>query len=405
MFYSALLRKDTAPKFIKYLLEVCVLFYLGFNLILGGGVAEIPVVALSLIALVFFRSAEAVNDKTFKSRITWAFVILGFALWNCFVIWYHGGEIELYEPSGKILVGSLVAFALAYHRVKFNYIRVGIYLAAISLIYLFIFEYDGEGRFSNGMNPNKWAPLLLSYSVTSFLMIYYEKCNLLKISALFSWLIFSFMIILSASRSTTLIFFIVTLFIALYYFVRSRPFIFLFSFMCIVLVGYTALKLTSTPIESRMMSFSYEYKSLQNDNFTTSSGYRLVMWKGGLNNVQNNFFMGAGFNLAKVLETYEPSSKGERRAVQLAMKEFGSYHNTWIDALVSQGVIGFCILLAFFVISLILVRRNKALLMYGPLIAVGLNGFTESTLYMSILAGHLALAGAIFMNIEDGVQS
>jgi O-antigen ligase len=124
------------------------------------------------------------------------------------------------------------------------------------------------------------------------------------------------------------------------------------------------------------------------------------MWKSGLYSVDENLFLGSGYVLAKSIEHFAPESRGEEKAVDILKARFGSFHNTWVDALVSQGLIGLCVLLSFFIMSLRLARENGNLLLFGPLIAVGLNGLTESTLYMSILTGHLVLAGAIFLNLN-----
>ena len=107
----------------------------------------------------------------------------------------------------------------------------------------------------------------------------------------------------------------------------------------------------------------------------------------------------------KSIANYEPKSKGEFIAINLLKKRFGSFHNVWVDALVSQGVIGFAVLQSFFTVTLCLIRKNGSWLMLGPLVAIGLNVLTESTLYMSILAGYLALAGAIFMNVDEKFQT
>ena len=152
------------------------------------------------------------------------------------------------------------------------------------------------------------------------------------------------------------------------------------------------------------LSFELSVAS-QADNFNTSSGLRFVMWKSGLSSVRDNIFVGSGYDLAKSINDYEASSKGEVEAIKVLKKNYGSFHNIWVDVIVSQGVFGFAVLLMFFIVTLILIIKNGSQLMLGPLIAVGLNGLTESTLYMSILAGHLALAGAIFMNIDEKFQT
>ena len=182
-------------KIMTNLLGLSASFYLGFNLIIGGGLTEIPIVLLSFVSIVFFRSSEASLHHSFKSRILWSFVLLGFSLFSCFMVWFYEGAIELYEPYAKLLVASLAALALAYHRVKLVYIRAGLYLAAISLIYLYFFEYTGLGRFSNGMNPNKWSPLLLGYAVASIILIFIEKSYVYKLLAFFSYFVFLLLII------------------------------------------------------------------------------------------------------------------------------------------------------------------------------------------------------------------
>lgn len=405
LFSSASFRAILRAKLITYLLGVSATFYLGFNLVLGGGLAEIPIVVLSLIALVFFRPSEAVKHESTISRKIWAFALLGFALWSCFIIWFHEGEIELYEPYAKLLVGSLVAFAMLYHRINVAYIRAGLYVAAISLIYLYFFEYNGKFRFSNGMNPNKWSPLLLSYAVATFVMIISEKTKVLKMLALVSWIVFAFMIFLAASRATTLILLIVTVFPLIFLAIRNRALIFVFASLFAVFAGFKILTINNLFLETRFNQFFNEFKSYENDRLETSSGIRYIMWKSGLYGAKDNLFLGSGFDLAKSLENYDPESKGESKVLIVVKKQYGSFHNIWVDALVSQGVVGFAVLLSFFIVTLSLIRKNGRLLVLGPLIAVGLNGFTESTLYMSILAGHLALAGAIFMNVEDGMHS
>lgn len=403
LFLYASVRSFSASTIMTHLLGVSATFYLGFNFVLGGGLAEIPVVVLSLIALVFFRSDEAIKHESFNSRIVWALVLLAFALWNCFIVWFHNSEIELYEPYAKLFVGSLVAFSLAYQRVHLAYVRVGLYFAAITLIYLYFFEYSGKGRFSNGMNPNKWSPLLLSYAVVTFLMIFYEKGKVFRTLSLMSYFSFAVMIVIAGSRSTSLLLFVLVIGFLLYKIARSRSLLIFFAFAVTIFAGLIFFKYTNTYLESRLVLFSEEYKNFNNGQFRSSSGYRFVMWKSGLYSIQDNWLVGSGFDLSRSIEGYEPESKGESQAITKIKMVFGSFHNIWIDTLVSQGVLGLGALITFFMVSLSLIRKNGSWLMFGPLVAVGLNGLTESTLYMSILAGHLALAGAIFMNIDDRI--
>ena len=386
---------------VTNLLGLSASFYLGFNLILRGGLAEIPIIFLSLVALIFFRSDEASKHDNFKAGILWGASVLALALWNCFMIWFHEGEVELYEPYAKLLVGSLAVFALAYHRVNMIYVRAGIYLAAILLVYQYIFQYDGRGRFTGGMNANKWAPMLLSYAMITLFMVVCEKTKLLKFFAFLSWLVFAAMIFIAVSRGSALILIIVSMCISAYFMiVRNRLLIFLLIFSGVLLAGYLFVNLTDSHIERRGISAIKELKSANSDNFNSSVGIRYMMWKSGLYSVHENLLFGSGYDLKKSIENYEPESIGEEKTVAILKKRFGSFHNIWVDTLVSQGVIGLCVLMSFFMVSLRLVIKNGTLLLFGPLIAVGLNGLTESTLYMSILAGHLVLAGSIFVNIK-----
>ena len=387
---------------ITTLLGVCSAFYLGFNLVLRGGVAEIPIVVVSLIALVLLRPAEGAGHKGFKDRISWAFVLLGFALFNCFMIWFHDGEIELYEPYAKLLAGSLAAFALAYHRVNVIYIRAGLYVAAGYLIYLYLFEYRGHGRYSAGMNPNKWSPMLLSYAVASLVLVFFDKSRLFKAMAFLAWFVFAGMIFIATSRTTILVLVLVTLCIPLFMILCRRLLLSLPLLAILILSGFLLFNYSGSPIESRSKQFFREFSASQSDKYTSSSGFRFLMWKGGLISVKDSIFTGLGYDLAKTIEGYEPQSKGEVKAINIIKKRFGSFHNTWIDVFVSQGLLGLSVLLSFFAFSLILVKKNRTLLMLGPLVAIGLNGLTESTMYMSILVGHLALAGAIYMNWNAG---
>lgn len=390
---------------ITHILGLSATFYLGLNLLIGGGWAEIPIVLLSLIVILFFRHDKTAIHDSINCHLVWAFLLLGFALWNCFAIWFHSGEIELYEPYAKLLVGSIAAFALAYHRVTIAYIRVGLYIAAISLIYIYFFEYSGNGRFSNGMNPNKWSPLLLSYAVTTFILFFLEKSRWFKVMAFLSWCIFVVFVLIAASRSTSLLLALVTAFGLLFMILRSKSLMSVVYLVGFIFAGFVLFNYSGSSLEPRLKQFTKEYSSFHSNEFTTSSGFRFIMWKSGVHSILDHVLMGSGFNLAKSIEVYEPDTEGEAKAIKKSQNLFGSFHNVWIDALVSQGVLGLSVLLTFFIVSLKLIHKNRTYLMLGPLVAVGLNGLTESTLYMSILAGHLALAGAIFMNIEDDMKS
>ena len=406
MYFFQSARVYLAPQFMTHMLGVCASFYLGFNLVLGGGVAEIPVVFVSLVALMFFRPSDAALYEGFKLRIFWATLLLGFSLFNCFMVWFHAGEIELYEPYAKLLVGSLVAFAFAYHRINLVYIRAGLYLAAVSLIYLYFYEYSGHGRYSAGMNPNKWSPMLLSYAVVALVFVLFDKSRLFKVIAFVAWSVFAGMILIAGSRSTSLLLGLVSICFLLFMTLRSPSSIRVLTLIAFILTSFVLYGSAGSLFKSKMVYLSNEISAAsQLDHFTSSNGLRFIMWKSGLSSVKGNVYIGSGYDLAKSISDYEPDSKGEEKAIKVLKKYYGSFHNIWVDTVVTQGVIGLVVLLSFFIISLILVYKNRALLMLGPLIAVGLNGLTESTLYMSILAGHLALAGAIFMNIDEKLQT
>lgn len=391
---------------MTHLLGLSATFYLGFNLILRGGAAEIPLMILSLLALVFFRSDEASKHENFKTSILWGAAVLALALWNCFMIWFHDGAVELYEPYAKLLVGSFAVFALAYHRVNMIYVRAGIYLVAMLLIYQYIFEHGAKGRFTGGMNPNKWSPMLLSYAMVALFMVSFEKSKLLKFLAFVSWLVFAVMIFIAASRASVLLLIIVTMSFLFYFLVeRNRLWMFFLVLSGSLLSGYVLFGLTDSRIETRLISTIKEFKPISPNNSDSSIRLRYIMLKSGLFSLEENLILGSGYVFAKSIEHFEPESIGEAKAVTLLKSKFGSFHNTWVDTLVSQGVIGLSVLLTFFITSFRLARKNGKLLLFGPLIAVGLNGLTESTLYMSIMAGHLVLAGAIFLNVNTNNSS
>ena len=65
LFSSASFRTILRAKLITYLLGLSAAFYLDFNLVLGGGLAEIPIVIISLIALLIFRPTQVDTNKCF----------------------------------------------------------------------------------------------------------------------------------------------------------------------------------------------------------------------------------------------------------------------------------------------------------------------------------------------------
>jgi O-antigen ligase len=247
--------------------------------------------------------------------------------------------------------------------------------------------------------------MLLSYAVVALILVFFDRSRSFKVMAFVSWCVFAGMIFLAASRSTSLLVALLTLCSALFMVLRSPSVVRGLFFIGVIVAGFVLLNYYDTSIESRLRHFSKELSVSQSDKFTTSSGFRFMLWKSGLSSVKYNMLTGSGYDLANSIESYEPKSEGEVKSINILKKRFGSYHNIWVDVLVSQGVVGFAILLSFFIVTLSLIRKNRSLLMMGPLIAVGLNGLTESTLYMSILAGHLALAGAIFMNIDEKLKT
>ena len=219
-------------------------------------------------------------------------MLLGFALWNFFIVWFHEGEIQLYEPYAKLLVGTLVAFAFAYHRVNLAYIRIGLYLAAASLIYLYFYEYSGHGRFSDGMNPNKWSPMLLSYAVVALILVFFDKSRSFKVMAFVSCCVFAGMILLAASRSTSLLLALMVLGSALFMVLRKLSFVRVFSFVGFIAVGFALQNYSSLPVEARLKNFLKEFSLAESGGFKTSSGLRYKILKSGLSSVKNNIFWG-----------------------------------------------------------------------------------------------------------------
>jgi len=225
-----------------------------------------------------------------------------------------------------LIVSNILLFAKSVYQVHFLDIsRVGSYI-----------------------NPIPYATICASTSLMLFVILIFEKRSRFQLLEGLVFICSLVTIIYSGTRGVWFSF-LVGLFTILIFCLRQIKQNFSKKSLFIFISALMAITLIMAPIAiKRINRFKEDVKKIKQDNFNSSLGIRIQLWKGAIYTIKKDGIWGAKRSHQKNMEYLV--KKGIYSETADKIGHFSHYHNTYLDKLVKYGVqgLGVWLLLAFF---------------------------------------------------------
>lgn len=122
----------------------------------------------------------------------------------------------------------------------------------------------------------------------------------------------------------------------------------LMSLLVLLVVVITAFAFSSSAFQERFSFLKQDMAQFQQDNYSTSVGYRLAMWDVGLDAMTKQPFLGYGTGNAE--QYFEKTIETYKGGIYRDLPEFHStshYHHDWIEIGMHLGMLGMLIFVFF----------------------------------------------------------
>ena len=385
----------TLQQSFQLVLNASAAWYLATYLTLSGTQSTAPLLLSALIAIVplAFRRYREHFEPLSQRDYFWIFSLIGFGLWGAFSTWHHEAPIKYFETPAKFILGGVIAISLMVYKVKLRWIQAGATLGTLLLAALILREYDGQHRFSPLMNATKWGNAIAFQTILclSLVLISYTRWERALFALLAAFGLFATLITGTRGALVPIIGMCAAIPI-LYWktFTLKRVIIF-----TLVIGAGLYLAAQNSTLEARIKQTQNSFAQLTQDNWRTSIGIRLVMWRTGLSATSDQPLLGAGHDFQQVFDDYEAPTPGLAAARDMIRGSFENFHSIYIDTLVRSGVLGLLLLLAVFTCGLWSESRAKLLLALAPIVGFAMSGLFDSALELGITTSYLILAGSI----------
>ena len=382
------------------LLNISAAWYLASYLTFSGVVSTIPLVIVALTALLPFLS------RNYRSRFLalqstdklWIWSLALFGAWSALAVWYHGGESFRYETPAKFILGAVVATTLGLYRINLQWVKAGVIAGCLLLLVLVVQKYDGQQRFSPLMNATKWGNAIALQTIlcVSLAVLADKKREIALFLLLASFGIFA--TVITGTRGALIPILVVVATLPLIFW-RKLPSKKVMLLACAAVVGIF-LTAQHPTLDARIEQTQSSFRQISEDNWQTSVGIRLTMWRAGLSAAGEEPVIGAGYNFKEIFSNYQAPSPGLEAAASMIGAQFENFHSIYVDTLVRTGIVGLALLFAVFSCGLWSNTKGKHLLMLAPILGVAASGLFDSALELGITTSYLIIAGSILKAVD-----
>jgi len=400
MRHPALPQLVTVPNLFHLLLNVSAAWYFATYLTFSGVVSTTPLLITAFVALLPFvsRSYRSKFSAMHQVEKVWIWSLALFGAWGALAVWYHNGETFRYETPAKFILGAMIATALVLHKINLRWVKAGVMASSLLLLALIVQKYDGQQRFSPLMNATKWGNAIAFQTILCISLTFIANKKLEK--AIFLFLAsFGLFATISTGTRGALVPILAVLMVLPLLFWRALSLKQLALAACAVAVGIF-LAAQHPTLDARIKQTQSSLIAMSEDNWQTSAGIRLAMWRAGLSAVSEEPMTGAGYNFEEVFSTYQAPSYGLETAAAMIKVNFENFHSIYVDTLVRTGIVGLALLLTLFGSGLWADNRQKLLLMLAPIFGVAVSGIFDSALELGITTSYLIIAGGILKAVD-----
>lgn len=378
-------------------------FYLATYTTQKGSISTLPLTIAAILTLILLITISLKNDscnirKLSKNEVLWILLLFSYGVWSVFTVWLDKAPINNYEVPAKFILGSIIAIPILKIGIDLKWIKIGTAIGSLLIAILIFREYDGYSRFSPIMNATKWGNAVAFQTMLTFGLVILEKKHWQKALFTISSLVGLYALAIIGTRGAFLPVIALIITMGIIFTSRLKIPVIIISFITIF---FGVLTITQLPIvKSRMNDTISDFNEITKDNYQTSIGVRLILWKGGLQAFAKSPIIGHGYDFKKIFEDYKPSSSGEAVTANWIIEGARLFHNSFIDTLVTKGAIGFILVISMLMVGIRNYNLSNFILMMPPTVGFAAASLTDSTLALGITSTYFILAGTILKAVR-----
>jgi len=308
------------------------------------------ILAITGLFITFFYKTSPFSVKELKI-FNW--LVLGYFAVICISILFSGKALELAHFISRelyFLFAPFVALAIFKARVDISVVLYGVKVGLVvlaTLVYLNAGNFDV--RYSGSMNATAYGNIMGAMLLLSLARIAKESL-IEKLFTFFAFFVGILALIASGTRGAW-IGFLLTLLVYVWIYYKNgelKSFIkFIGLFLLAVIFTMNFVKLTS--VEDRVLLAKQQVESwLSGKDVNSSVSVRMEMWSASLKQVNTSLpLTGFGYrNINSVI------AKHASKQAQSQIAQYNHVHNTYLNHLVSEGVLGLIAILALLLVPL-----------------------------------------------------
>lgn len=392
-------------KFSNFSLQIILLLFFGFCLTIPSAytwsAGLISLLSIFHLTVNYKKIFQSIDKCT--SALILIFLLMGLLWWHDFntLSSFNDGRLGI-----KYVLAALSLIVLLHTPSHDNYIKTGVLIGGIPLLFLSIHQFinlDRATGFTNAIQFGGISTIFLGFSLIYLTNSIIEKNKNYSILLILSAIGFLGSSLLSLSRGGWIFFALIPfLIIPLLNFNKHG----LLKFFTVLLVITGSL--FATPIFQNRLKTAFieakDYSISKEDASLTSIGQRLEQWKSALLLIEDNLFFGTG-----ELE-YEAKKQAlvDRNIAHPSITNYGHAHNEILDMTSRRGLVGLSLLIAFYLIPFFIFakkfkdhRNNKRiaeLSLMGASIPLGYFIFGLTQVFFAHNSGNLFyLFGIVFI--------
>ncbi len=307
----------------------------GMLILESGDKKMVPLFLISIIvSLIAFKKETILNNI----RSPFLLLIIALCLYTIFSYYYHGASSrELRALIGTTLFLIFFPYKLLTKKTLCWIVLIGGVVTCLNSLYLNV--YMGSVRDTGYINPIPYATASGLLAIISFSLLIEESTLKGKTLPLLSFLLYLPPMIFSESRGVWIAFFISTFILFVSKLLTSSPTKnqLLLSIATIIILLSTSSYIFKNQITERYNLTIQEIDKIKNNDYNTSFGLRLKMWKLAPDSFNKKPILGHGQNHQKILK-----QKLKKKIISKKLYRYSSrhYHNQFLDKMVKSGIVG-----------------------------------------------------------------
>lgn len=280
------------------------------------------VIAAALLAIVTKLTVD-MSSSTLR-------ILVAVALYTCFI----------QKRCIEFVQGNLI-----------NLVLLGA-LSSITYVSIQSLVFDKD-RIEWTINAIPYTTFSASISVIALYFFLFKDDKRTKVIGILSYTMAIASILMSGTRGTLLASLVVGAILVTAFLIHHRQYL-VRTIVALCFVGSISTFFAYDMVNARLEQTKNEIVAISQGKLNTSFGYRLSMWKAGLEIAKSPTLIGLGTSHLKVKQSLYEQGKVDASAVR-----FKHYHNEFISTMVTKGILGVISLLSLLGYPLYLYAKSR----------------------------------------------